>query len=179
VSTRAEHDAPYWCEENVWHLCADPRVRAGAAEVAIVTNADRKVALFHQRASPRSDGLVVWDYHVLLFAQDQSQDRFWRAWDLDSTLGWPVRALDYLERTFPPSLDPTLAPRFRVLAAADYRLRFGSDRRHMRSPGGGWLESPPPWPAIGATHELPHLLDTDDCTSAPWLDIDALIARYR
>ena len=70
MSARAEHDAPYWCEENVWHLCADARVSAGRAEVAIVTNRDRSVALFHQRASPMPDGFVVWDYHVLLFATD-------------------------------------------------------------------------------------------------------------
>jgi hypothetical protein len=172
VSARAEHDAPFWCEENVWHLCGDARTRDG--EVAIVTNPDRRVALFHQRASPRPDGLVVWDYHVLLFAR---ADR-WFAWDLDTTLGFPVPALAYLERTFPPQLDPTLAPRFRVLAAADYRVGFGSDRRHMRSPEGGWLQPPPSWPAIGHTHTLPRLLDIDDCTPAPWLEIADLVARY-
>ena len=167
--------APYWCEENVWHLCADARVSAAQAEVAIVTNAERHVALFHQRASPRADGLVVWDYHVLLFACTNG----WQAWDLDTTLGWPVSAIEYIERTFPPSLDPTLAPRFRVLGAADYRVRFGSDRRHMRAHDGTWLQPPPPWPAIGHSHELPHLLDTDDCTSAPWIDADDLVRRYR
>jgi hypothetical protein len=177
VSARADHDAPYWCEENVWHLCADARFAAGRAEVAIITNADRRVALFHQRASPRSDGLVVWDYHVILFAAEANGP--WCAWDLDTTLGWPVRALDYLERTFPPQLDPTFAPRFRVLVAADYRVGFGSDRRHMRTPAGEWLQAPPPWPAIGATHELPRYLDTDDCTFAPWLDVSELVARYR
>jgi protein N-terminal glutamine amidohydrolase len=119
----------------------------------------------------------VWDYHVLLFAKHEHDG--WCAWDLDTTLGWPVRARDYLERTFPPSLDPTLAPRFRVLAAADYRARFGSDRRHMRSSDGGWLQPPPPWPAIGTTHELPQLLDTHDCTPAPWLAMHELVARYR
>ena len=167
--------APYWCEENVWHLCADPRVGTSEAEVAIVTNADRRVALFHQRASTRRDGLVVWDYHVLLFARTNG----WQAWDLDTTLGCPVSAIEYIERTFPPSLDPTLAPRFHVLAAADYRVGFGSDRRHMRAHDGSWLQPPPPWPAIGDSHELPKLLDTDDCTSAPWLDLDDLVRRYR
>ena len=117
----------------------------------------------------------MWDYHVLLFAKKVG----WWAWDLDTTLGWPVRASDYLERTFPPELDPTLAPRFRVIAAADYRVGFGSDRRHMRSPEGGWLQPPPPWPAIGATHELPRLLDTSDCASAPWLSMRELVERYR
>lgn len=171
----APHYAPYWCEENVWHLCADDRIGSGAAEVAIVTNADRRVALFHQRASTRRDGLVVWDYHVLLFACTNG----WQAWDLDTKLGLPVSALEYIERTFPPVLDPTLAPRFRVLAAADYRVGFGSDRRHMRAHDGTWLQTPPPWPPIGRAHELPKLLDTDDCTSAPWIGVDDLVQRYR
>ncbi len=167
--------APYWCEENVWHLCGDDRLATVEAEVAIVTNASRRVALFHQRASTRADGLVIWDYHVLAFACTNG----WQAWDLDTTLGCPVSAIEYIERTFPPSLDPTLAPRFRVMAAADYRVGFGSDRRHMRAHDGTWLQPPPPWPPIGDTHALPKLLDTDDCTSAPWLDRDELVRRHR
>jgi hypothetical protein len=175
MSERAEHDAPYWCEENVWHLCADARVQDGAAEVVVVTNADRRVALFHQRASPRPDGLVVWDYHVLLLSQ---RDDAWLAWDLDTTLGWPVPASEYLERTFPPELDSTWQPVFRVVARDAYAREFGSDRSHMRGPDGTWLQPPPSWPAIGRGHSLPRLLDLADASAGPWLTIDALLRRY-
>ena len=171
-----EHDAPYWCEENVWHLVADPRLGPGTREVAIITNADRRVALFHQRASTMPDGLVVWDYHVVAFAQAADG---WQAWDLDTTLGFPVPALEYLERTFPPALDATWQPMFRIVAAAEYRARFGSDRSHMRDAAGAWQQPPPSWPAIGTTHSLPRLLDLADPGEGPWLDAAALAQRYR
>lgn len=173
---RAAHDAPYWCEENVWHLCADPCVQGGTAEVAVITSAARRVALFHQRASPRPDGLVVWDYHVVLFSR--LDDGGWLAWDLDTTLGWPVPAHDYLDRTFPPALDPTWQPRFRIVGRDAYIREFGSDRSHMRGSDGAWLQPPPPWPAIGRGQSLPHLLDLADASAGPWLDADALQRRY-
>ncbi|HET6582698.1 MAG TPA: hypothetical protein VFG69_04610 [Nannocystaceae bacterium] len=172
---RADHDAPYWCEENVWHLCADPRVRDGVAEVAVVTNADRRVALLHQRASPRPDGLVVWDYHVLLCSQT---DEGWLAWDLDTTLGWPLAAGDYLARTFPPALDPSWQPSFRIVVRDAYVRDFASDRSHMRGPDGAWLQPPPPWPAIGRGHSLPRLLDLADASAGPWLDLGAVCRRW-
>lgn len=175
MSERADHDAPYWCEENVWHLCADARVQDRVAEVAVVTNADRRVALLHQRASPRPDGLVVWDYHVLLFSQEGEA---WLAWDLDTTLGFPVSAREYLARTFPPAPDPTWQPRFRIVDRDAYVREFGSDRSHMRGPDDEWLQPPPPWPAIGRGRSLPRLLDLADASAGQWLDIDALQRRY-
>jgi hypothetical protein len=163
--------AAYWCEENVWHLCADARVGEGERTVALVTNAARTVALWHQRAA--SVQPVVWDYHVLLFA---GRGAAARAWDLDSTLGAPIDAADYLARSFRPcAID--LQPRFRVLAGASYRDALASDRRHMRAEDGSWRAPPPSWPTIGHGHTLDRLLDLDAPTPGEIVDLAGLRAR--
>lgn len=162
----------YYCEENAWHLCGDPRLANAEIEVAIVTNAARMVALWHQRAATQPGAPVVWDYHVLLFAKD---DGGWSTWDLDTTLGMPVPAQRWLDATFLEVL-PRLTPRFQLLSARDYAERFASDRRHMRDEHGQWLQPPPPWPPIGNGHTLPGLLALDRGT---WLTLDELRARYR
>lgn len=162
---------PYYCEENAWQLCADPRLVDAQVEVAIVTNTTRTVALWHQRAATQPGAPVVWDYHVLLFARD---DRGWSTWDLDTTLGLPVPARTWLDATFLP-VAPRLAPRFQLLAAPDYTTRFASDRSHMRGEHGEWLQPPPPWPTIGEGHTLPDLLALDRGT---WLTLADLRERF-
>lgn len=162
----------YYCEENAWHLCADPRLASAEIEVAIVTNATRTVALWHQRAATQPNAPVVWDYHVLLFARD---DAGWSTWDLDTTLGLPVRASEWLGQTFRP-VAPRLTPRFQLLTASDYTKRFASDRSHMRDEHGAWLQPPPPWPTIGEGHTLPDLLALDH---GEWLTLADLRARLR
>ena len=137
--------AACYCEENVWHLCHHPAPAEGARHVVFVSNASRACPLWAQRAAPAPGQPVVWDYHVLLVAGG-------RVWDLDSVLDFPAPLADYLAATFRPS-PPGFAPRFRVVAAADYLRRFASDRSHMRGPDGGWLAAPPPWPPIGAPGE--------------------------
>jgi len=114
-----------FCEENVWHLVQHERLRNKRVNVAIVSNAAKKVAVWHQKASKRSDQLVVWDYHVIAFASpctkdpaetsdvgaDRSgsegserpfheMDPSWEVWDLDSTLGFPVPIVQYIRSSF-------------------------------------------------------------------------------
>jgi hypothetical protein len=169
MNGRAEHDAPFWCEENAWHLCVEPRVGEDAS-VVVITNAWRTVALWHQRAASRVDAPVVWDYHVIVVSRSAT------VWDLDTRLAFPVALDEYLRETF-RSVAPRLRPRFRAIAAPVYRSRFASDRRHMRDAEGGWQQPPPPWPAIGDGHVLDALLDTDDDAFGPWLDDRALAAH--
>ena len=94
---RAEHDAPYWCEENAWHLCADARLASHRVDVIVVSNPARQVALFHQRAAPHPAAPVVWDYHVLLGSRDD-QGRTW-IWDLDTRLEFPADSRAWLHAT--------------------------------------------------------------------------------
>lgn len=170
MTARAEHDAPYWCEENAWHLCAEPRIGAGAL-VVVIGNPWRTVALWHQRAASRPDAPVVWDYHVVVVSRDA------RVWDLDTRLEFPIVLDVYLGKTFRMGVAARLQPRFRAIDAADYRSRFASDRRHMLDADGDWQRPPPPWPAIGEGHVLDALLDADDDAFGPWLDDRALRAQ--
>lgn len=143
---------PFYCEENLWHLAADPRVGEGRRRILLISNAERTVALWQQRAGAEAqERLVVWDYHVVLACARQ-------IWDLDTTLGAPVPAGAYLSETFRGAPE-RFAPRFRVMDADVYRDAFASDRRHMRAADGGFHKPPPPWPPIGEGHTLETLLD--------------------
>lgn len=171
MSGRAAHDAPYWCEENAWHLCAEPRVGRDVA-VVVISNPRRSVALWHQRAAAEPTAPVVWDYHVVVAGRDD--DDAVRIWDLDTTLGFPSAAGEYLTRTFHPSVPSPLQPRFRLIDRVRWRAEFASDRRHMRGADGRWHQPPPPWPPIGHGHNLDVVLDFDTSTFGPWLERDAL-----
>lgn len=137
---------PFWCEENIWHLCAHPAPGAGPRSVLVLSGADGHVACWAQRAGP-PDGPILWDYHVVLAARDAEG---WAVWDLDTRLGCPAPLARWLAGTFPAAarVPSGLRPRFAVVPADAYRAGFASDRAHMRTPDGGWQQPPPPWPAI-------------------------------
>lgn len=161
---------PFYCEENLWHLAADARVGEGRRRVLLISNPERKVALWRQRAGEAAhEGLVVWDYHVVLVA---GRD----VWDLDTTLGAPVPAPTYLPETFRGAPE-RFAPLFRVMDADVYRDAFASDRRHMRTPEGEFHKPPPPWPAIGQGHTLDGLLDFERSEPGEIVDLPGLVER--
>jgi hypothetical protein len=144
--------APYYCEENVYHLCAESSLSPAHGvvhrRVVIISNERRCCALWAQRAAASRHRPVLWDYHVIFSAQTAAES--WLVWDLDTRLGFPVSLPVYLSGTFRP-LDRAhrwLAPRFRIQTAEDYRAHFSSDRSHMRADNGEWLQPPPPWPPI-------------------------------
>jgi protein N-terminal glutamine amidohydrolase len=156
--SRYKYCAKY-CEENVWHLCQQPQFGRTGNRVLIISNIHKACELWHQRAALRSGLPVVWDYHVVLLSQAEA----WFVWDLDSTLGLPVLATHYLDKTF-PTLGPESAkysPKFRIISAAEYVEDFSSDRSHMRDKEGKWLAPPPPWPLIlaGGSLTLTKLID--------------------
>lgn len=135
---------PFWCEENIWHLAAHPAPGPGERLVLVITGAGGEVACWQQRAGP-PDEPILWDYHVVLAAQG---DGGWTLWDLDSRLGAPLPASDWLHGTFPcpERVRRPYRPRFAVFPATEWRTRLGSDRSHMRRADGGWQRPPPPWP---------------------------------
>ena len=146
---------PYFCEENAWWLCADPALGPGARRVLFVLSRAGFCPVAAQRAAPPGE-LCWWDYHVVVL------DGSGRIWDLDSRLGCPLPAVDWLAGSFPflERLPADVQPLFRVVPAAEYRTDFASDRSHMRTADGGWLHPPPPWPAIGAGMRLPDYRST-------------------
>jgi hypothetical protein len=143
---------PFYCEENVWRLCADPRVGDGERLVAWITGPagpDGRAgncALWHQRAAAPGEP-ILWDYHTILLVRDAA----WRVWDLDTDLGLPLAAEDYLAATFADQrlVPPRWRARFRVMYAGDYARTLASDRSHMRRPDGSWLRPPPEWAPPG------------------------------
>lgn len=156
-----------WCEENVWHLCADARVPDGPKAVLVISNAARMVGVWRHRGAP--EGLpMVWDYHVVLVVRGSDT---WRVWDLDSELGVDVPLAHWTKESFAGESDQ-LAPRFRVIEASRYRAELVSDRSHMRGPGGAWSAPPPPWPSIGQgpSNLLERFVDVD--ADGPGLVVD-------
>lgn len=135
---------PFYCEENVWHLCED-----GAGTVVVISSPSRATPLWKQRAAGDTEEPVFWDYHVILV-------RDGRVFDLDTTLPFPCPLEEYVDETF----RLPAAVRFRCFDAEDYRRGFGSDRSHMRDEHGHWRAPPPPWPAIrGERIKLDAMID--------------------
>ena len=153
---------PRYCEENAWHLCGLCELEGAEASVVVVSNRHRAVAMWAQRAA--GPGVpVAWDYHVFVVARTGG----WQVWDPDTLLGYPVGLERYLADSFATAgVQPArFDPRFRVVAASEYRSALSSDRSHMRGADGRWLAPPPPWPPIGADRAPPNLLrfvDLDD-----------------
>lgn len=147
--------APFYCEENIWHLANDRHIQG----VAFISNPRRQVACFAQGRSKTGE-VMVWDYHVIGFGIDSATATL-SVWDPDSTLPCPCPALRYLAATFPklPAKFEHVAPWFRMCTAAQFVATFTSDRRHMRNPNGSWQQPPPPWPCIEIAGQPAHSLD--------------------
>ena len=132
---------PYFCEENIWHLCGDVDVTDATGAVVplderaavFVSNAARQVRMRHQRAG--GGGIVIWDYHVVMLARPGL------VWDLDCVLGAPLAVDEWVRASF---VDRDAA-RFRVVDAPTFVTTFASDRSHMAGSG----QPAPPWPPIG------------------------------
>ena len=167
--------AAFYCEENVWWLAQDPRFAALARDVVLVTNAQRSVAVFAQRAGPGPDRGVVWDYHVVLVVRRPAGAEIW---DLDCALGAPVPAATWLDASFARAVPRQLEPRFRVVRGDDFVATLSSDRSHMVRSDGRWRVPPPPWPCPShGPHNLDRFLDLDDPFVGELLGLDALRAR--
>lgn len=167
---------PFYCEENVYHLCGHPEVADCSPAAVFIRGLGAHVAMWGQRLAQRPAEPVIWDYHVVLLTR-----RPWRIWDLDTRYACPLAADTYLRRSFRPRLKlrADLAPWFRVVDAAELARTFASDRSHMRTPDGGWTAPPPDWPPIGAGNTLHRYLDRNDAVAGEILDLPGLLARIQ
>ena len=160
---------PFYCEENVWHLCSDRDAIDSPVErrqVLFVSNARKQVAMRHQRAG--EGGAVVWDYHVVLLAGG-------RLWDLDTTLGFGIPPAVWLAESFVPG---SPEPRFRVIDAPAYVASFASDRSHMIGADGRPLKPPPPWPPIGKGMNLMRFVAMGEPFLGEVIDLEGLRRRF-
>lgn len=128
---------PFYCEENIWHLCQEDSFLPFERKVVFISNDIQRVAMQNQRAG----SLVYWDYHVLLLFRDTG----WKVADLDTLLSFPCPVEEYLSNSFVPGKSPM----FRIVDADRYIQSFASDRRHMLDQDGKHLQPPPPWNEIG------------------------------
>ena len=137
---------PYYCEENIWHLCQHPKFARRQVLVVFISNDKKSCPFFFQRACPSLQRPVWWDYHVILLCKEAS----WLVWDLDTILGCPISMEDYLRLTFGDSgtISKEYAPLFRIVTPDKFVHIFSSNRSHMRKSNGQWIALPPPWPAI-------------------------------
>lgn len=169
---------PSWCEENAALLCRDLVGRR--RHVVFISNPGRTCALFAQRAGRPGDGLVIWDYHVVVLVEADGPQIF----DLDCLAGAPLPLEAWIAVTFPcpDRLPVELAPRFRVVEGERFLATFTTDRSHMRTPDGGWLAPPPPWPppvAPGRGMNLMSFVDMVAPFEGEVLDLAGLRSRDR
>lgn len=138
---------PYYCEENVWHLCQQPQFVGLETKVVFISNARRQCPLWHQRAAVNPAEPVLWDYHVILICK---MENTWYVYDLDTALPMPIPVVEYIHRTFAATekLDLIWHPIFRVVDAEEYARTLSSDRSHMLDEYGNWMQLPPNWPCI-------------------------------
>ena len=166
---------PCYCEENAWLLVKDIMEKGVEAElfVIFISNESKAVAMFNQRAGDsRSEGFVLWDYHVIVVAKTREDEKEseWMdskssesndhasaplhrlmVYDLDTTLPFPTPLGHYYSMAFRPQMNirSLCRPKFRIVPARDFLHKFASDRSHMRIEG-GWSSPPPSYPCIVA-----------------------------
>lgn len=143
-----------YCEENVWKLCDKIQnsknlrnlVEKGNVYAIFISNENKTVPLWQQSASENEDGLVVWDYHVILAMKGEKCMVF----DLDTKLPYPCEFEQYSERTFQSDDDimEKFHRKFRVITIQEFLEHFASDRRHMKDANGEWIKPSPNYPCI-------------------------------
>jgi hypothetical protein len=117
--------APYYCEENVYLMATQVSGNMAISipgtlgsdrepvQVLFITNEARSCELMHQKAAAPGWS-VFWDYHVV--AATGTGERA-IIWDLDTRLGLPCNATEYLDMTFPVDAPKEHRPLFRTIDA--------------------------------------------------------------
>eukprot|EP00878_Enallax_costatus_P010428 GHUV01010886.1.p1 GENE.GHUV01010886.1~~GHUV01010886.1.p1 ORF type:complete len:269 (+),score=58.42 GHUV01010886.1:105-911(+) len=157
-----------YCEENVYKLLQS-LIRSGVAAdclfAVFISNSNETIPLWEQKASKQEDGLVVWDYHMIVLEVRQQQPSVF-VWDLDAQLSFPCSLQRYVEHALKAD-QVVLAPKYerwyRIVAAQAFLDNFACNRSHMKAADGSWLQPPPLYPCIvaadGCTDNLRHYRD--------------------
>ena len=168
----------YYCEENIWYLCQEPRFNALDKRIVFISNDTRRCLFRYQRICKLPERPVWWDYHVILMCDQKS----WMVWDLDTMLGLPITASDYFKETFGEmkAIEELYPPRFRIVDAAEFVRTFSSDRSHMLSPNGAWIAPPPMWSPIinGDRNTLDDFVNTNKGTIGEILSLEDVYNKF-
>jgi hypothetical protein len=169
--------APYYCEENIWHLCQEEDFRRFDRKVVVISNERRSCALWNQRARVAQGEPVFWDYHVIMLFMNDG----WQVYDLDTMLVAPTPIAQYVQCTFGQTSAPEeFPPLFRIFDADEFVTVFSSDRSHMLTADGDWLVAPPPWPAIvrNQRSNLMQLIDMQNPSFGTAMNLTQLKAHF-
>lgn len=178
---------PYYCEENIWTICAAVADTLKAANArrsptlltppqpqpegfaVFISTPQRKTWLAYQAAGDRlNSGLVCWDYHVIFVlrcTENAPSNKSWTVFDPDSTLGFGTPLQKYMQLTL---RHPCPQRRYRVITAEHYLAHFDSTRTHMLDRHGAFTQPPPSHPPIRAAKDPIPLSTYWDVTRDCW-----------
>ncbi len=158
---------PFYCEENIWHLCQEDSLLPFDRKVLFISNPKQCITMMKQKAgSP-----VYWDYHVVLLFRDDG----WKIADLDTLLSFPCPTEEYLSKSFAPNNPPL----FRIIDVTDFVKHFKSDRRHMIDHNGKFLQPPPPWDTVGkGEFTLWDFIDFEQTEHGQLYNLNEMYARF-
>ena len=162
---------PFYCEENIWHLCQHPDYSVG--KVIFISADGDYFPMFFQWAGQGKNQLILWDYHVVLLQDGKIHD-------FNSTLSFSTPLHHYFAHSFADErlLQPEMMPKFRVISAEDFTASFLSDRSHMKSQL-GWSAAPPSWPAISeSSSNLESFTDMKDLEFGEILSAAQLLEQF-
>ncbi|KAM3138398.1 Protein N-terminal glutamine amidohydrolase [Paramecium bursaria] len=130
------------------------------------------------------NGLVIWDYHVILIQkQTQKIDNHIHTksyvFDYDTVLPWGMQFDDYfkLSHAFKKPND-TLKSWFHLIDTEVFIKNFASDRSHMKI-NGKFSHPPPDYPPIkgeqaAKDHNLFDFLDIENKQFGKWMQEDEI-----
>lgn len=170
-------EAPYqscYCEENVYKLFEKIRDLDGEGNLnledfwaVMISNDDKMIPLWAQKAAREPGLYVLWDYHVIVISKSTSESSSSsKVFDLDSVLGWGVDFETYWNETMNPEkmqkVQTKYRRKFRLIPAHIYLRLLSSDRSHMLDANGKYLKPPPTWPKILQDSTRSNLMDLID-----------------
>nr|CAG4641985.1 EOG090X0C0Q [Eurycercus lamellatus] len=175
-----------YCEENVWKICDGVRMNQpkflDQFFAVFISNSHQSIPLWCQKAGNISeDGLVVWDYHVILV---HKRDEESLVYDLDTVLPFPCPFLQYGRATLreDEALQSRFQRFFRVIPATEFLEVFSSDRSHMKREDGSWMKPPPTYPPIHcgpSTHNFPSFISmVRGCGPGVVMDYSEFIVHF-
>ncbi|KAI8367900.1 N-terminal glutamine amidase-domain-containing protein [Choanephora cucurbitarum] len=157
-----------YCEENIYKLCEEIQTKRPDLleyfHVVFISNKNRMVPLWQQRAGREEDHMVVWDYHVVLYFEKEGEKAL--VYDFDTLLPFPTPADVYATNTFKPHLvfNDRYHHAFRLIPAKVYLESFQSDRSHMLKEDGCYIAQPPSYPIISkGQHNLDEFISMESC----------------